>query len=151
MTRTRPPQPQVSVIVPVYNQEQYLEECISSIRRQTLAEWECIIVNDGSSDSSGEIARRFSEEDSRIRCFEQENRGVSSARNLGMRHASGRYLCFVDGDDFIDAAFLKHLLDASDRGASDLTVAGKLFCDSFRRTKSPPCPPAAYFCAGSSP
>lgn len=84
MTRTRPPQPQVSVIVPVYNQEQYLEECISSIRRQTLAEWECIIVNDGSSDSSGEIARRFSEEDSRIRCFEQENRGVSSARNLGM-------------------------------------------------------------------
>lgn len=55
MTRTRPPQPQVSVIVPVYNQEQYLEECISSIRRQTLAEWECIIVNDGSSDSSGEI------------------------------------------------------------------------------------------------
>lgn len=124
MTRTRPPQPQVSVIVPVYNQEQYLEECISSIRRQTLAEWECIIVNDGSSDSSGEIARRFSEEDSRIRCFEQENRGVSSARNLGMRHASGRYLCFVDGDDFIDAAFLKHLLDASDRGASDLTVAG---------------------------
>ena len=57
MTRTRPPQPQVSVIVPVYNQEQYLEECISSIRRQTLAEWECIIVNDGSSDSSGEIAR----------------------------------------------------------------------------------------------
>lgn len=121
MTRTRPPQPQVSVIVPVYNQEQYLEECISSIRRQTLAEWECIIVNDGSSDSSGEIARRFSEEDSRIRYFEQENRGVSSARNLGMRHASGRYLCFVDGDDFIDAAFLKHLLDASNRGASDLT------------------------------
>lgn len=95
MTRTRPPQPQVSVIVPVYNQEQYLEECISSIRRQTLAEWECIIVNDGSSDSSGEIARRFSEEDSRIRCFEQENRGVSSARNLGMRHASGRYLCLL--------------------------------------------------------
>lgn len=125
MTRTRPPQPQVSVIVPVYNQEQYLEECITAIRRQTLAEWECIIVNDGSSDSSGEIARRFSEEDSRIRCFEQENRGVSSARNLGMRHASGRYLCFVDGDDFIDAAFLKHLLDASDRGASDLTVSGK--------------------------
>lgn len=145
MTRTRPPQPQVSVIVPVYNQEQYLEECISSIRRQTLAEWECIIVNDGSSDSSGEIARRFSEEDSRIRCFEQENRGVSSARNLGMRHASGRYLCFVDGDDFIDAAFLKHLLDASDRGASDLTVAGKLFCDRFPPDKIPALPTCGIF------
>lgn len=145
MTRTRPPQPQVSVIVPVYNQEYYLEECISSIRRQTLAEWECIIVNDGSSDSSGEIARRFSEEDSRIRCFEQENRGVSSARNLGMRHASGRYLCFVDGDDFIDAAFLKHLLDASDRGASDLTVAGKLFCDRFPPDKIPALPTCGIF------
>lgn len=145
MTRTRPPQPQVSVIVPVYNQEQYLEECISSIRRQTLAEWECLIINDGSSDSSGEIARRFSEEDSRIRCLEQENRGVSSARNLGMRHASGRYLCFVDGDDFIDAAFLKHLLDASDRGANDLTVAGKLFCDRFPPDKIPALPTCGIF------
>ncbi|HBI12091.1 MAG TPA: hypothetical protein DDX86_00460, partial [Akkermansia sp.] len=56
MTRSCPPQPQVSVIVPVYNQERYLEECINSIRRQTLAEWECLIINDGSSDSSGEIA-----------------------------------------------------------------------------------------------
>lgn len=108
MTQSCPPQPQVSVIVPVYNQERYLEECISSIRRQTLAEWECLIINDGSSDSSGEIARRFSEADSRIRYFEQKNGGVSSARNLGMQRASGRYLCFVDGDDFIDAAFLKH-------------------------------------------
>lgn len=88
MTRTRPPQPQVSVIVPVYNQEQYLEECISSIRRQTLAEWECIIVNDGSSDSSGEIARRFSEEDSRIRCLEQE----TSEHVCGMPREQRAYL-----------------------------------------------------------
>lgn len=142
MTQSCPPQPQVSVIVPVYNQERYLEECISSIRRQTLAEWECLIINDGSSDSSGEIARRFLEADSRIRYFEQENGGVSSARNLGMQRASGRYLCFVDGDDFIDAAFLKHLLDASDRGASDLTVAGKLFCDRFPPDKIPALPGA---------
>ena len=145
MTRSCPPQPQVSVIVPVYNQERYLEECINSIRRQTLAEWECLIINDGSSDSSGEIARRFSEADSRIRYFEQKNRGVSSARNLGMRRASGRYLCFVDGDDFIDAAFLKHLLDASDRGASDLTVAGKLFCDRFPPDKIPALPTCGIF------
>lgn len=145
MTQSCPPQPQVSVIVPVYNQERYLEECISSIRRQTLAEWECLIINDGSSDSSGEIARRFSEADSRIRYFEQENGGVSSARNLGMQRASGRYLCFVDGDDFIDAAFLKHLLDASDRGASDLTVAGKLFCDRFPPDKIPALPTCGIF------
>lgn len=145
MTRSCPSQPQVSVIVPVYNQERYLEECINSIRRQTLTEWECLIVNDGSSDSSGEIARRFSKADSRIRCFEQENRGVSSARNLGMRHASGRYLCFVDSDDFIDTAFLKHLLDASDRGASDLTVAGKLFCDRFPPDKIPALPTCGIF------
>lgn len=116
MTQSCPPQPQVSVIVPVYNQERYLEECISSIRRQTLAEWECLIINDG-----------------------------SSARNLGMQRASGRYLCFVDGDDFIDAAFLKHLLDASDRGASDLTVAGKLFCDRFPPDKIPALPTCGIF------
>lgn len=62
-----------------------------------------------------------------------------------MRHASGRYLCFVDGDDFIDAAFLKHLLDASDRGASDLTVAGKLFCDRFPPDKIPALPTCGIF------
>lgn len=88
MTQSCPPQPQVSVIVPVYNQERYLEECISSIRRQTLAEWECLIINDGSSDSSGEIARRFSEADSRIRYFEQENGGVPQE--------SLRYFVFSD-------------------------------------------------------
>lgn len=137
--------PQVSVIVPVYNQEQYLEECIRSIRQQTLREWECLIINDGSSDSSGKIARQFSAQDLRIRYFEQENRGVSSARNLGMRHASGRYLCFVDGDDFIDPDFLKHLLDASDRGASELTVAGKLFCGRFPPDKIPALPTCGMF------
>lgn len=140
MTQSCPPQPQVSVIVPVYNQERYLEECISSIRRQTLAEWECLIINDGSSDSSGEIARRFSEADSRIRYFEQKNRGVSSARNLGMRRASGRYLCFVDGDDFIDAAFLKYLLDAECRRESlhlpfRLLLKSTSFSDFGRRLR----------------
>ncbi len=145
MTRSCSSQPQVSVIVPVYNQERYLEECINSIRQQTLTEWECLIINDGSSDSSGEIARRFSKEDSRIRCFEWENRGVSSARNLGMRHASGHYLCFVDGDDFIDATFLKLLLDASERGESDLTVVGELFCNRFPPDKIPALPTCGMF------
>ena len=126
MTQSCPPQPQVSVIVPVYNQERYLEECISSIRRQTLAEWECLIINDGSSDSSGEIARRFSEADSRIRYFEQKNRGVSSARNLGMRRASGRYLCFVDGDDFIDAAFLKSFMNNAISGKEKPAISSAL-------------------------
>lgn len=85
MTRSCPSQPQVSVIVPVYNQERYLEECINSIRRQTLTEWECLIVNDGSSDSSGEIARRFSKADSRIRCFEQEvSRAIARCRSVAL-------------------------------------------------------------------
>lgn len=112
--------PHVSVIVPVYNQERYLDECIRSIRQQTLTEWECLIINDGSSDSSGKIARQFSAVDPRIRYFEQENGGVSSARNLGMRNASARYLCFVDGDDFIAADFLKQLVETSDREESEL-------------------------------
>lgn len=144
MTQSCPPQPQVSVIVPVYNQERYLEECISSIRRQTLAEWECLIINDGSSDSSGEIARRFSEADSRIRYFEQENGGVSSARNLGMQRASGRYLCFVDGDDLLYGIirdFLKaHCTDAECRRESlhlpfRLLLKSTSFSDFGRRLR----------------
>lgn len=145
MTDFRQTLPHVSVIVPVYNQERYLEECIRSIRQQTLPEWECIIVNDGSSDSSGEIARQFSAADSRIRYFEQKNGGVSSARNSGMRHASGRYLCFIDGDDFIAADFLEQLVNASDRGASELTVAGNLFCDRFPPDKIPALPTCGMF------
>ncbi|MEM6738301.1 MAG: glycosyltransferase family 2 protein [Bacteroidota bacterium] len=87
----------VSVIVPVYNADPYLEECILSVLNQTYSNWELLLVNDGSMDRSEEIALSFV--DQRIKYFEQENKGVSAARNLGLHHMNGDFFCFLDADD----------------------------------------------------
>ena len=92
----------ISVIVPVYNIEKYLERCVRSICAQTYQNLEILLVDDGSMDGSGEICDRLAEEDSRIRVFHKENGGSSSARNLGIREARGKYLGFIDSDDYIE-------------------------------------------------
>ena len=92
----------ISVIVPVYNIEMYLERCVRSIMNQTYKNIEILLVDDGSSDGSGEICERLAEEDKRIRVFHKENGGSSSARNLGIREAKGEYLGFIDSDDYIE-------------------------------------------------
>lgn len=89
----------LSIVVPVYNVEQYIEECIESLINQSLKEIEIIIVNDGTKDNSIEVIKRF--KDNRILIIEQENSGLSAARNTGLMHAKGEYVCFVDSDDFI--------------------------------------------------
>ena len=88
--------PEVSVIIPVYNSEKYVEKCICSVMAQTLPELEIIIINDGSIDESGKILRKLAQKDSRIILLEQENKGVAAARNLGVEKATGKYLTFVD-------------------------------------------------------
>ena len=95
--------PLISVIVPVYNIEKYLERCVNSIREQTYTNLEILLVDDGSTDSSGTICDKFAEEDNRVRVFHKENGGSSSARNLGIAEAKGEYLGFVDSDDYISA------------------------------------------------
>jgi glycosyltransferase involved in cell wall biosynthesis len=95
--------PLISIIVPVYNVEDYLALCLSSIRKQSLHDIEVICVNDGSSDRSAEILGRCAVADPRIRIIEKSNGGLSSARNVGIRAARGTYLMFVDSDDFIEA------------------------------------------------
>lgn len=92
----------VSVIVPVYNTENYLEECIQSIVSQTYQDLEILIINDGSADRSGDICRKWEERDPRIKYIEKQHEGQGAARNLGIRLASGEYLIFVDSDDYID-------------------------------------------------
>ena len=91
--------PLVSVVVPAYNVERFLAETLRSVVRQTWRELEAIVVDDGSSDGTAGIADRFAAEDARVRVIHQENRGVSSARNVGTRAATGEFLCFLDGDD----------------------------------------------------
>lgn len=89
----------ISVILPFYNADKYLKEAIQSVLAQSVDNWELILVNDGSTDNSKNIA--FSFQDNRIRYYEQENQGVSSARNLGLANMNGDYFCFLDGDDIL--------------------------------------------------
>lgn len=96
----------ISVIVPIYNSENHLEKCIDSILNQTYSNFELILINDGSKDSSGQICDSYSYKDSRIKVYHKENGGASSARNLGIDKATGDYLVFVDSDDFVDDDYL---------------------------------------------
>ena len=94
--------PLISIIVPVYNAEAYLNRCIDSILEQSIQDFEVILVNDGSKDSSEAICKEYASQDNRIRVFSKPNGGVSSARNLGLDNASGEYIMFVDADDWLD-------------------------------------------------
>lgn len=92
---------QISIIVPVYNVEHYLKSCIDSVLNQTYNNWELLLINDGSSDRSGEICDRYAKLDARIKCFHKNNGGVSSARNFGLNNSNGSWIMFVDADDSI--------------------------------------------------
>lgn len=100
----------ISVIVPVYNVEEYLEECLESIRQQTFTDIEVILVNDGSTDSSKEICERFCQVDNRFKLINQENQGQSVARNRGVKESVGQFIMFVDSDDVINTNVLEVLL-----------------------------------------
>ena len=97
----------VSIIVPVYNAEKFLRRCIDSILAQTFTDWELLLIDDGSKDASGNICDEYATKDGCIRVFHKENGGVSSARNLGLDHAKGEWVTFVDSDDYIEENFLK--------------------------------------------
>lgn len=107
--------PKFSVIVPVYNVEDYLDECVQSVINQTFNDWELLLVDDGSKDSSYEMCCDYSQNDDRIKAYTQENGGASKARNNGINYATGEYLLFLDSDDFYnDESTLKILADNID-------------------------------------
>ena len=125
----------VSVIVPVYNTFRYLEQCLNSILNQTLKEFEVICVNDGSTDDSAKILEKYSQKDKRIVVINQENAGASAARNAGLDCAKGRYIAFVDSDDYIKKNFLEVLYTTAVNTEADITACdiiyekdGKLIC-----------------------
>ena len=91
----------VSVIIPIYNDEKYLEQCLDSVIKQTYKNLEIILIDDGSTDRTPEICEQYRERDSRIRVFHKKNGGVGSSRNAGLAMATGDYVLFVDDDDFI--------------------------------------------------
>ncbi len=112
----------VSVIIPAYNSEKFLERCIKSVLKCTDINLEVIVINDGSSDNTEKLVKSLALEDSRIRCFTQENQGVSAARNKGLSLASGKYIIFSDADDAFDGENLDKLVSCAENENADIVV-----------------------------
>lgn len=112
--------PKISIIVPVYNVEKYLAKCIDSIIAQEYDDWELLLVNDGSSDSSKAICEKYCIKDNRISLYSQENAGPSVARNLGIKKSKGEYITFIDSDDYVTPTYLSDLVKYD----SDIIASG---------------------------
>lgn len=114
----------VSVIIPVYKTEEYLERCLNSVLMQSYKNLEVILVDDGSPDRSGELCELYTQQDSRINVIHKKNGGLSSARNVGLDVAKGRYLTFIDSDDCIHPEMLKWMVAQIERSNSDMVTTG---------------------------
>ena len=132
----------ISVIVPVYNVEDYLETCVRSIQNSTYQDWECVLVDDGSTDQSSELCDKFEKEDERIRTIHKNNGGLTSARVVGFAATSAEYVCFVDSDDYIADNMFERLLQIIEQEEADVVVCshyqdveGELKEDTFTYTK----------------
>ena len=99
----------ISVIVPVYNVENYIHHCVDSILSQSFSDFELLLIDDGSNDKSGLICDEYARKDSRIKVYHKENGGVSSARNLGIEKANGEWICFIDADDYVRQDFFSDI------------------------------------------
>ena len=114
--------PSISVIVPLYNAEQYISVCVGSILRQTFSDFELLLVDDGSKDCSSQKCNALALSDNRIHVFHQNNAGVSAARNLGIENAKGKYIAFVDADDIVSADYLSYLLEGINKENTVLSM-----------------------------
>jgi glycosyltransferase involved in cell wall biosynthesis len=123
--------PEVSIIVPIFNTEKYLPRCIDNILIQTFTNFECILIDDGSTDNSLTICKQYSQSDSRIVLLHQENSGVSESRNRGIELARGKYVCFVDSDDIAEKNFCEKLFTAINSANTDVAC-----CGYFENSKS---------------
>ena len=113
----------VSIIVPVYNVEEYLKRCLDSLVNQTLSDIEIICVNDGSTDGSAQILEEFAQKDNRIKVTSQINSGVSEARNVGVKQATGEFIGYVDPDDFIEPDFYEKLYNSAKENDCDIACS----------------------------
>ena len=118
--------PKLSIVVPVYNVEKYLNQCIDSILEQSFKDFELILVNDGSKDRSGSICDEYAKADSRIRVIHTGNRGVVTARRTGVNCAGGEYTAFVDSDDWLDADFYRGVFEDADETNTDILICSRI-------------------------
>lgn len=120
----------VSIIIPVYNAEQYIGTCLKSVLQQSYRNLEIIVVDDGSEDSSKQIIEQFVRDDSRVVFLQQINKGVSNARNAGIKAATGEYLTFVDGDDYIGVDYIYELVKCAESNQAQLVICGLKMVDT---------------------
>lgn len=113
----------ISIIVPIYNVEKYLPECIESILNQTYRYLEVILIDDGSTDQSGKMCDNYAEQDSRVKVIHQKNGGAANAKNAGLKTATGKYLAFVDGDDYLELDALFYMIDLLEKRNADVVQA----------------------------
>ena len=123
--------PKISIIVPVYKAEKYLNRCVDSILAQTFTDWELLLIDDGSPDRSGEICDEYAKKDSRIRVIHKENGGVSSARQRGQDEACGEYTIHVDPDDWVEPTMLEELYQKAKDDNADMVI-----CDYYTNESS---------------
>lgn len=114
--------PKISVIIPIYNVEKYLRRCLDSVKNQTFTDWQAICVDDGSPDNSGKIADEYAAKDKRFVVIHKENTGVSDTRNVGIKHAIGEYIHFMDSDDVLDIDYYEKMLKNADD--ADIVCSG---------------------------
>lgn len=131
----------ISIIIPVYNAESFLRDCIKAVLSQTYDDWELILVDDGSTDESPQICDEFSQRDSRIIVIHKQNGGVSSTRNRGLELAKGEYITFIDADDSINPNYLETLYENACKTGADIVICGRdaIGTDSCKITKVEDC------------
>ena len=123
--------PQISVILPVYNAEKYLRRCIDSILAQTFTDFELLLIDDGSKDKSGEICDEYARKDNRVKVFHKENGGVSSARQFGVEKAIGKYSIHVDCDDLVSVQMLEEMYRTAEKDGYDIVITNYFHNDEY--------------------
>ncbi|MDO5477665.1 MAG: glycosyltransferase family 2 protein [Clostridia bacterium] len=137
--------PKISIIVPVYNAEKYLDRCIKSLQNQTFGDIEIILVDDSSKDSSPEICEKAKTEDSRIKVIHKVNEGAGKARNAALSIAEGEYIGFLDSDDYVEKEMFETLYKKAEEYKSDLVMSGVLFVDGNMFSEEGRCIKKSYF------
>lgn len=137
--------PQVSIIIPVYNMQDELPKCLESVVCQTFTDYEVLVINDGSTDNTAQIIQNFKEQHPHFMCLTQPNQGVAAARNAGLLRAEGTYVCFLDGDDFLEPHFLQRMVSAAQKTGAEVCLCPRPVYEISTGKISPEkfaCPPA---------
>lgn len=125
--------PLITIIVPIYNDELFLEKCLVSIQKQTYKNIEILLIDDGSTDSSPSIIEKFKQRDRRVKLIHKQNSGVSNSRNLGIKKASGKYICFSDADDILSSNYIEYLFTLAHKFDADISLTTQMFNNFDKR------------------